>query len=88
MSRPIEEIKARIEELRSLEAGWLDFDKAGQPIDAEVLRFAESLLTARVRIYPTEESGVCLEWEDDTTMWHLEVEPGLIASILGVERRR
>lgn len=80
-------IDERIDQLAALQAGW--WDGSGEPITAPVLAAARTLayqLTdVTVRIYPTEDGGVTLEWSDGPHLIALEITANLRAEAMAVD---
>ncbi|MGQ0776896.1 MAG: hypothetical protein ACT4NY_21175 [Pseudonocardiales bacterium] len=70
----------RLSELRGLSMGWLDGE--GEPISEDVITYVRRLLRdlhdrvlTEVRIYPTVEGGVRLEWQRYSTEFSLDFWP-------------
>ncbi|MEU4472200.1 hypothetical protein [Micromonospora sp. NPDC023888] len=89
-SDPAAKVNRRIDALESLEPGWLDGE--GEPPAREVLarlRHLALVLAAPihppVRIYPTPEGGVQLEWTNETHEYSIEFHPDLSAYVVQVD---
>jgi hypothetical protein len=80
----------RIEELLALKPGWLDGE--GQAPSAPVLLAAGRLVDSipcppgTVRIYPTPEGGVELEWDDANLNHAITIGPDRRLHLLTIDR--
>ncbi|WDP99053.1 hypothetical protein PVK74_24830 [Micromonospora chalcea] len=89
-SDPAAKVNRRIDELESLGPGWLDGE--GEPPAQEVLAHLRQLALVLaapthppVRIYPTPEGGVQLEWTNGTHEYSIEVHADLSAYVVQVD---
>lgn len=72
------DVLARLEELKQMQAGWLD--GVGEPVDTDLIENVENRIGRLVAFqnlpnpytYPTLEGGLRLEWDIDD--WAIEVE--------------
>ncbi len=80
----INELARRLTEIASLKGGWLDGD--GEAIDPNVVSFLRSVVIPlashgppRVRMYPTPDGGVQLEWSTAKGSLSFEINPDMSA---------
>ncbi|WP_328545397.1 hypothetical protein [Streptomyces europaeiscabiei] len=79
----------RLTELSKLQDGWLDGH--GKSPTSEAIRSASVLgaalpIAITPRVYPTEEGGVALEWNDRHGGHEIEVQPDGLLFLMTVER--
>ena len=79
----------RVQELMDLQAGWLDGAGAKPPPQA-LLRagvLAEAIPTEpQVRIFPVEDGGVNLEWDDATSLHCITIGPDMRLGLMTVDK--
>jgi hypothetical protein len=79
----------RVQELMDLQAGWLD-GAGAKPEPRILLRagvLAEAIPTERrVRIYPSEDGGVNLEWDDVNLLHCITIGPDMRLDLMTVDK--
>jgi hypothetical protein len=84
------EIWDRMIELGNLKPGWLDGEGVppGPGVIAYAARVAQSVTdwAGPLRIYPTPEGGIELEWDDDNLNHQIVIGPDLRLNLTTIDR--
>ncbi|MGA5820865.1 hypothetical protein ACPC54_23730 [Kitasatospora sp. NPDC094028] len=84
------EVWARLDELMALKPGWLDGEGVppGPAVAARVAALINflSIWASPVRIYPTPEGGIKVEWDDGNLDHSIVIRPDLRLNLQTIDR--